>query len=255
MRRFRHLSISAFLLWAISSPVSAFGQDDEWNELRDAMEVQRDPDLIVAFGPFVGGGRTDAGGRVRHASGYNLAIERPFNIGSKGLSFGPRLELGNSFINTKDKIAGNSLIATYDSRLLGAGIVVSQTLGTPTSVAQRVYVAASAGKAYSKISIDESNERIYRQSELDNINGSWYQGEIGAFMPLRGNFGVSLALLGNRLTVDQTTARGTFEGDEISDDGSLTLISGNFDNARERKLSAQAAFDTAALRLGLSLGF
>ena len=248
--------IGVFALWMTASGGIARAQDpDEASELREAVDWTQPADVLVGFGPFVGGGRTDAGGRVRHASGYNLVIERPFVLGPLGFSIGPRIELCNSFINTKDKIAGNSLIATYDSRLLGAGIIASKTMGSTMTLAQRLYFAAMTGKAYTKISMDESNDKIYRQSELDNVNGHWFQGELGAFMPLKGSLGVSLALLGNRLTVDQASARGTYEGDAIADDGSLTLISGNVDNARDKKLSDRAAFDTLGLRLGLMIGF
>lgn len=246
---------SSLALLAATLPGTAFAQDDDRADVRGSLEVAREPDFIVAFGPFVGGGRTDAGGRVRHASGYSLAVERPIALSSGGFSIGPRLELGNSFINTKDKGPATTTVSTYDSRLIGAGIVASQKVGTPTALAQRVYLAATAGRGYSKISLDESSETVYRQSELENISGTWMQSELGAFMPLKGSLGVSLALIGSRLALDQSAARGTFRGDEVGEGGSLTLVSGSIDNEREKKLAEKAAFDTLALRLGLSIGF
>jgi hypothetical protein len=242
-------------LLAATTAGTALAQDDDRADVRGSLEVAREPDFVVAFGPFVGGGRTDAGSRVRHASGYSLAVERPFAIGSAGLTIGPRLELGNSFINTKDKVAAVTAVSTYDTRLLGAGVTLSQKVGTPTSLAQKVYLAATAGKGYSKITLDETSETAYRQSELENMSGNWFQGELGTFMPLKGALGVSLALIGSRLEIDQSAAHGTFRGDEVQEDGSLALVSGSVDNEREKKLAEKASFDTLALRLGLSIGF
>src|SRR4051812_21306515 len=72
----------------------------------------------VGFGPFVGSGSISTGAQVRHASGYALSVERAWAL-TDTLALGPRIEVANAFINTRDSGAGDSkVIGTYDNRIV-----------------------------------------------------------------------------------------------------------------------------------------
>lgn len=210
---------------------------------------------ILALGPFLGGGYTDSNARIRHTTGYTVALERTSLLSDRGLSLGPRLELGNSFINTKESLGELRASSLYDNRLIGAGVVVRQLQLPSYHWFPPIYVSFMLGKAYSKILRDESGTRSFRQSEFEQLNGSWFQGELGASLPMQGKLAVNFALLGHRLIIDQSAAIGRYSGDAISADGSMSLLAGSLDNSKQKILPDRVRFDNLGLRLGLAVAF
>src|SRR5687768_2616723 len=111
-------------------------------------------DTQVGFGPFVGGGRISTGGDVRHTSGYALSVERRWAL-VEGLDLGPRLEVANAFVNTKEDLDGAKRVATYDTRIVAAGVTLRGAVGNAGTLAQAVYLSALAGRGYSKLTLDQ----------------------------------------------------------------------------------------------------
>lgn len=213
-------------------------------------------DYHLNFGPFVGGGDISDGASVRHTSGYTLAVERNWTIGSGGLSVGPRIEASNGFVSTrsKDDTTGVTSVATYDNRIFAAGVRVSQSVGAPHTFAQGIYMTAVAGKAYSKLAVDDTGANMYKQRTYGNISGNYFGSELGGWIPLRENFGINLAVMANTYRADQSKVTGSFEG-EIPDEGGLTLTRGSYDGTSASELDDSVVMKTLAGRIGLSLGF
>lgn len=207
----------------------------------------------VGFGPYVGGGDISTGAKVRTTSGYALSIERNWALGAN-VALGPRFEFANAFVNTKKQDDDSKTIATYDNRIIAAGFRLSRNVGNDHTFAQGVYLTGVAGKGYSKLSIDESTERSYRQSLRGNISGNYFGGELGSWVPLKGNFGINLAALGSIYEADQSKSPGTYEGDEIGPEGNLQLTRGNYEED-DGTLDDRVVMKTFALKVGLSLGF
>lgn len=207
----------------------------------------------VGFGPFVGGGDISTAARVRHTSGYELSVERNFQI-LPGLAIGPRIELANAFVNVKSSSPGEKDIGTYDNRIVAAGFNLSQAVGNDGTLAQGLYLTGVAGKAFSKLTVDHSTDKTYKQSLYGNINGRYFGGELGAWIPLKGNFGVNLAFLSNIYYADQSAAPGTYDGDEVDSQGNLSLVQGQHEKD-DGSLAPNVVMKTYAAKVGLSLGF
>ncbi len=207
----------------------------------------------LGFGPYVGGGDISTGAKVRTTSGYALSIERNWAL-SENIALGPRFEFANAFVNTRQEDSGGKTIATYDNRIIAAGFRLSRNVGNDHTFAQGVYLTGVAGKGYSKLSIDESTERSYRQSLHGNISGNYFGGELGSWVPLKGSFGINVAALGSIYEADQSKAPGTFEGDEIGPEGNLQLTKGEYDQD-DGTLEDRVVMKTYAVKVGLSLGF
>jgi hypothetical protein len=213
-------------------------------------------DYHLNFGPYVGGGDISDGATVRHTSGYTLAVERNWAVGTSGLSVGPRIEVSNGFVNTrnKDAASGVTSVATYDNRIFAAGVRVSQNVGAPHTFAQGIYLTAVAGKAYSKLAIDDTGADSFIQRSYGNISGNFFGSELGGWIPLKDNFGINLAVLGSSYRANQSDATGSFEG-EVQNDNGLSLTSGSYDGTADNKLADSVVMKTVAGRIGLSLGF
>jgi hypothetical protein len=210
-------------------------------------------DYAVAFGPFVGGGSISTGSTVKNVNGYALSVERHWRL-SQGLSLGPVLDVSNAFVETKDHKAGQSKMSgTYDNRLFMAGVRLSQAVGNDQTLAQTVYLTLLGGRGYSKLSQTDAAPAATTQTDFGNIRGTAFAGELGAFLPLKGSFGINLAFAASQYKVDQSQATGTYAGDRIVD-GVLSLTEGSYtadDNGLERSVTMRSY----AGKLGVSLGF
>jgi len=207
----------------------------------------------LGFGPFVGKGSISTGAQVRTATGYDLSIARNWEL-TDGLYLGPRFEVANSFVNAKSMHEGTSSIATYDNRIFAAGFKLSHKVGTPTSFAQGAYFSAVAGRGYSKLSIDQSSDKLFDQSLYGNISGNYFGAEIGTWIPLKGRFGLDIAMLGSLYQADQSEAPGTSAGNVIGQDGALELTASRHVPG-DGSLSNQVSIRTYAAKVGLSMGF
>ncbi len=225
-------------LGLISSGGGAFGVTSEYQ---------------LGFGPFAGSGDISTGAKVRNTSGYALTLERNWPI-TGGLSLGPRFEFANAFVTARDSDGGDKTVSTYDNRIVAAGLTLSQNVGNDHTFAQGVYVSAVAGKGYSKLSIDQSSDKTYKQSLRGNISGTYFGGEIGSWIPLKGSFGLNIAMLTSLYEADQSKSPGTFEGDQIGPEGNLELTKGKYDE-NDGTLEKKVNMRTFAAKVGLSLGF
>jgi hypothetical protein len=213
-------------------------------------------DYLVGFGPFIGGGTASNDATVRHASGYGLTLERNWFVTPK-IAIGPRLEVANQFVSTRanaDDASASKVIGTYDNRIFAAGFRLSHAVGNEHTLAQGVYLAGVAGRGYSKLSLDESTQQSYMQSQYGNIAGNYFAGELGGFLPLKGSFGVNLAALGSIYRADQRDAIGTSEGDRVDENGALSLVKTTH-AAGDGSLEDRLVFKSWAVKLGMSLGF
>ena len=87
----------------------------------EAENVESNPATVsVNFGPFIGGGKVSTGQTVNNTNGYELSIDRRFQIG-QGISLGPVLEVANAFVSTRGKNGNAVTSATYDNRFVAAG--------------------------------------------------------------------------------------------------------------------------------------
>ena len=209
-------------------------------------------DLNVAFGPYYGGGTTLDSGSVRSSSGYSVLVDRNYQV-SPNWAIGPRLELTNGFLGTRHETDGTVELGTYDHRIVAAGFRLSRPVGTSSTMAQGLYFAAVAGRSYSKLQLDVSSDTVFEQNQYSGISGTYYSGELGAWIPLHDSFGINFSLLSSLHEVDLTAAKGTYEGDELVD-GQLRLTQGTKDHA-ESGLADRTTLRSHAIRLTISLGF
>lgn len=206
----------------------------------------------IGFGPHVGGGVLSNGATVRHTSGYSLAVERHWALGTSGLSIGPRFEIANTFVSSRAKDGGTKSVATYDNRFVAAGLTLSQSVGNDRTFAQGAYLSAVAGRGYSKLQVDESTARTFKQNLFGQIAGNYAAAEVGSWVPLKGDFGLNIAIMTTQYQADQSGATGTFEGDEIGPNGELSLTEGAHSTGT---LDSRLTMRTVAAKIGLALGF
>lgn len=209
------------------------------------------PSYQVGFGPFVGGGNASAGTTLRHTNGYMLSVERTWEL-SPGLSLGPRFEFTNAFQSTKSDEDGFSRIGTYDTRIFAAGVSLAKLVGVGAQ-APAIYGTIVGGRGYSKLVVDESSASASRESLYSNIDGNYFGAETGAWIPLRGSFGINLALLGNVYDADQSQATGTYEGEELVN-GSLSLTQGSR-RAGDGSLPDRVTLRSLSAKVALAFGF
>ncbi len=209
-------------------------------------------DYEVAFGPFVGGGNISSGQTVRNVNGYALSFERHWMV-APGLGLGPVLEAANAFVDLRSSGAGKKVLGTYDNRFVAAGFRLSHAVGNDHALAQSVYLTGLAGRGFSKLSVTESTETSTRQNDYGNIRGNFFSGELGAFLPLKGSFGINVAALGTQYRADQSAATGTYSGDETRD-GILSLTQGSYP-AQANLLERSVTMRAVAGKVGISLGF
>lgn len=205
------------------------------------------------FGPYVGGGDISNGARVRHTSGYSLAVERNWKF-SDSLAIGPRVEITNGFVNAKLNSNDLNSVATYDNRIIAAGFRLSHAVGNSGTFAQGVYLTATIGKGYSKLSIDDTGDTVFVQRNYGNISGNFFGSELGGWIPLKENFGVNIAFTANSLTANQENVSFTYQS-EVPGDAGLGLTSGSGKDSSLNTLEDKVTMKTYAGRIGLSLGF
>lgn len=214
-------------------------------------------DYGLSFGPFLGGGNLSTTADVRQASGYSVSADGRFRI-SEALMLGPRVEFTNAFVNTKAASGNTEALATYDHRIVAAGAVLSHDLGSPAAnedtSTRRAYVAVTGGQGYSKLAVDENGPRHFIQSQFGDLAGTYGAVETGAWLPLNGRVGVNLALLGSLYRLDQSEAKGTFEGERVRDDGRELRLQGKR-GPETNALSDRAVFKTYAGKLTIAVGF
>lgn len=250
------VGLCANVAWAIGGQQPQAAADlRAMDEDRPHLEGPQDSGIQMNFGPFVGAGTTSSQGRVRSANGYELALSRQWRA-AWGIDVGPRLVLINSFVNARAKEPGMTAVASYDIRMLGAGLGLSRALDSsiPALAPKLLFANFEGGRAYAKLTVDQSRDDSFRQNQLTGIDGDWLAVELGTFVPLRSGFGVNFSGIATRQELDQSRAAGTYEGEQQNSDGALALTSGTT-SAEGSALAAEARLDIIALKIGLHLKF
>lgn len=214
-----------------------------------------DPRLELS--PQVGSGSLSSGEAVRHATGYGLGMSVPLDLpwlSQFGVVFSPRIDLSNVVVSAEKSREMVKSVLTYDNRILTGGFTVSRASLAPSRIGDGLYASAGAGRAFTKLTADESAPRTFKQSLYGGISGSYLTGEVGTWIALKEDFGLSLAVVGSTYQADQSRAKGTFEGEELAPDDSLFLVTGSNDGASSG-LPARIRMTTYTAKLGLLFQF
>jgi hypothetical protein len=213
--------------------------------------------LRVELNPQVGTGTMSSGAKVRHATGYGLALTKPLQnpwLASKGLALSPKIEISSLVVSAQEASPNLKRVSTYDHRIISGGLILSRNVLVHTQPWDGIYASASYGRGFSKLTLDESAPRTFKQSSFSGISGTQWSGELGTWIPLKVDFGLSVALVGSTYKADQTKATGTFEGEELAADDSLYLVSGSR-NGTAAGLDPQVSMTTYAAKVGVVLDF
>lgn len=238
---------------ALSLVLSLFGASSTLAQTApEATVAAPAPTYALAFGPFVGGGSISNGSSVKNVNGYALSLERRWML-TPSVGLGPVFEVANAFVATKERSADAKINGTYDNRFVSAGFRLSHAVGNDHTFAQALYFTGLAGRGFSKLSITDSAAESTRQSDFGHIRGNFFAGELGAFVPLKGSFGLNLAVNASQYRADQSQATGTFAGDQLVD-GNLSLTQGSYD-AANNQLDRTVTMRSMAGKIGVSLGF
>lgn len=213
--------------------------------------------MRIELSPQVGSGRLSSGESVRHTTGYGVSLSRDLSfpwLRETGLRVSPKIELANLVVSAQSTRSGTKSVLTYDNRMITGGITLSRETKLPFPGLEFPYASLSAGRAFSKVTVDESASRTFRQSLYSGISGTYWSGEIGSWIPLKPDFGVSLALVGSSYKADQSQASGTFQGEVLAPDESLSLVSGSQDGASSG-LAPTLTIDTYSAKVGVFFQF
>jgi hypothetical protein len=208
----------------------------------------------IQFGPFIGSGNTSSSGKVRHSSGYGISIDRNYPL-SDGLSLGPRLEVANSFVNTRAKSDSLKHTATYDNRFMGLGLTLRQKVGNQHTLAQLAYLSVTTGRGFSKLTIDSSSANMFQQVHFGKIEGNYFGSEMGAWLPLGDDFGINVAFMVQQFRADQTAVgNGSRSGEYLSPEGQQYLLTGSV-SKEDSGLDDEILIRTVAGKISLAIGF
>lgn len=213
--------------------------------------------LRLELNPQVGTGSMTSGDRIRHITGYGVAITKPWNfpwLTHKGLRLSPKIALENNIVNAQNTADGTKRISTYDNRVLSLGMTLGRFRESFTQPWDGLFVTAQVGRGLSKLTLDESTRRTFRQSQFSGITGTQWAFEVGSYFPLKEDFGISAAFVASKYRAEAQRARGTFEGEELAEDESLSLVSG-FNTAQEAGLSPQVDINSYGAKLGIVFDF
>jgi hypothetical protein len=164
------------------------------------------------------------------------------------------MELSNLVVSAQISKDGTKNVLTYDNRIISGGITLSREARLPIPGLQYPYISLSGGRAFSKVTRDESASRTFRQSLFSGISGIQWSGEIGSWIPLKPDFGLSLALIGSSYQADQSRASGTFQGEVLAADDSLSLVTGSQDGPSSG-LASTLTIDTYSAKVGVFFQF
>ena len=234
------------LAWLVSAIAQA-------QVIRAPQAAAATPDsFVIDFGPMVGGGSASDGATVRSVSGYLLALERPVHLG-RGISIGPRLEIANTFANTRAATDTGTTLSAYDQRILSLGARLAKRLGQGET-APSLFATVVSGRGVSKLTVDESSPRAFRESLYGNIATNHLASEVGGWLPVGPGFSLSVGVLLGRDQLDLRDATGSYQGNGVRSDGSLTLTEGAH-GASDGSLASTVTLRAYAMKVGLGLSF
>ena len=209
--------------------------------------------VILSFGPTVGSGRGSENVDIRYGSGFDLSLTKLYSLKTKvgiPLAFGPQLSLSNVILDTKFSRDRERFVGRYDQRTGAIGLRLkwdnsSGVLNTP------VYGALTGGLTFSKLALNRTTADTFQKIDMSRIHGRTLQFELGTGFQLTERFDLLAGWTTTLYRLDQTQARGTFEGEYLSDQ-QLGLIQGSL----EAGSSSDFLADHPTLRLGaFKVGF
>jgi hypothetical protein len=158
---------------------------------------------IVDFGinPYVGGGSVSDGSKVQSATGLRANFVRGFRVNDR-LSLGPRVEIGNNYINTKSRADDRRILSTYDNRYLVGGAQLGVAVGPLSKFRRDVYLSFAGGRAMSKLNQDETGTDYYARKKYSQLKGTYYASEIGTNIQVRRDIAFNVSLLSSFYRVD-----------------------------------------------------
>jgi len=236
-----------------TSAVQAAEFTDE-DELEQVAEPLLAPNGQVTLGPSVGRGLSSDGAEVEQVAGYTIGLEKLIRTSSI-LSVAPRIEATNSIMSTRRSLAdGTELNTNYDHRIIAVGATFRRDAGTPRTFAQGVYLSLLAGRSFSRASLEATADTAFESTNLRKINGDWFSGEIGTWIPLRENFGINAGIQSTINYLDQGSASGTLSRRATDGNGGVFSLNRSA-NAEESGIPDRVVQKTNAIKLGLVLGF
>jgi hypothetical protein len=211
----------------------------------------------IELSPQVGAGSMTSGERVRHTSGYGLTIGKPWQtswLARERLQVVPKIEFLSLIINSQGDAGDVKRISTYDHRIIAVGVSLNRQVDHFNRFWDGLFLGFSYGKGFSKLTINESTARTFRQSQFSGISGTHIAAEVGTFLPLKQDFGLSFGLFTNHFQAQQSGAKGTFQGEELGSDDSLSLVSGT-NTAEGAGLKAKVGMSSYGAKLGIVFDF
>lgn len=185
--------------------------------------------VVLSFGPAVGGGKGSENTDIRYASGFDLSLSKFFPLSSTlglPLAVGPQLSLSNMILDTKFEQEDERYVGRYDQRTGAVGLRLKWdkrygAWNTP------LFGSVSGGLTFSKLSLNRTTADTFQKIDVNQINGRSLQVELGTGFELTERFDLLASWTNTLYRLDQTNARGTFEGESLSQDG-LGLIQGSY---------------------------
>ncbi len=202
------------------------------------------------FGPFAGTGAASDRDKIRHASGLALGVSRDWEVSNR-LYVGPKIQLVNGFVSARSEMPNKTAIASFDHRVIAAGISVSRrfNLNQPS-----LFLAALAGKGATKFDVDESSSNSFAQIQNAAMPVTYRAIEAGTTIPLTSErSSINLSFLGSRYLINQSSATATMAREEKTASG-IELTSTTV-SAEAQNLQATAVQKIIAIKLGLSMEF
>ena len=208
-----------------------------------------------AAGPWFGRGMSSDAARVTQAAGFAVGTDLWLgqdDLGTKNWFLVPRLELANGLVSTESTNSGGSSVSHYDHRILAAGLSLRHRAGTQSTLAQGVYLNVLGGRSLSALLRGETSPDKFSNSEIKNITGNWLSIDVGAWVPVKRNFGLNLGLMHSQHTLDQSEARGLTDTRQTDPSGAVLNLTSPADTS---PLAAKVVQKTTAAKVSLVLAF
>jgi hypothetical protein len=185
--------------------------------------------VVLSFGPAVGGGKGSENTQIRYASGFDLSLSKSFSLSQSlgvPIALGPQFSLSNTILDTKFDRSEERYVGRYDQRTGSVGLRLKWDKrygfwNTP------LFGSVSGGLTFSKLSLSRTTLDTFQKIDVNRINGRSLQVELGTGFELTERFDLLTSWTNTVYRLDQTQARGTFEGETLGQNG-LGLLQGSY---------------------------